>query len=435
MKLLPKSGEREIMERPEQCRKWTVSMDLWMTVAAIALATLMIVIATEAQGQTFTVLHTFTGPDGSGPIAVPTLDRAGNLYGPTYSGTGAAANGTIFKFSHRGSGWVLSSLYDFQGGSDGAGPRAGLTLDQSGAIYGSTELGGGGNCTPSGCGTVFKLRPPASFCHSVSCSWEKTLLYAFDNRADGAQPDSPVIFDHAGNIYGTTGSGGGGLGVAYQLTPSGGSWTENIMQIFTNDPNGAYPNGLISDSSGNFYGTTEEDGPYGFGTVFELSPSAAGWTLTNLYAFHGTEDGGFPIGRLVFDQSGNLYGTTFFGGPGDDSGTVFELSPQGGGSWTYNVLAAFQGEYSQPGTLVFDAAGNLYGVTYAAGTAGSVFKVTRSGSSWTLTTLYYFTGGSDGGGPIDTVAIDSNGNLYGVAYYGGGGYCTYGCGTIWEITP
>ena len=164
------------MQRPEQFRKWSISVDLWMTVAAIAIATLMIVIATEAQGQTFTVLHTFTGPDGSGPIAVPTLDRAGNLYGPTYSGTGAASNGTIFRFSHRGSGWVLSSLYDFQGGNDGAGPSAGLTIDQSGTLYGSTALGGGGNCTPNGCGTVFKLRPPATFCRSASCSWEKTLL-------------------------------------------------------------------------------------------------------------------------------------------------------------------------------------------------------------------------------------------------------------------
>ena len=206
------------------------------------------------------------------------------------------------------------------------------------------------------------------------------------------------------------------------------------MQIFTEYPNGAYPNGLISDSSGNFYGTTGLDGPYGYGTIFELSPSASGWTLTNLYAFHGTEDGGAPNGRLVFDQSGSLYGTTSLGGAYDDGGTVFELSLQGA-SWTYNVLASFQSEYSYPGTLVFDAAGNLYGVTYAGGTAGSVFKVTHSGSNWTLSTLYYFSGGSDGGGPIDTVAIDSNGNLYGVAYYGGGGYCTYGCGTIWEITP
>lgn len=420
------------MARPKHHPSWK-----YIHHAVLAVLTSMFALgiaASPAQAQTFTVLHTFSGPDGANPSAAPVLDAAGNLYGPTISGTGAAYNGTIFKLAYRGSGWVLSSLYDFQGGNDGGSPKAGLTLDRSGVVYGSTSLGGGGDCTPGGCGTVFKLRPPATFCRSVICPWGKTQLYAIENRPDGAYPNSPVIFDQAGNVYGTTEEGGTGFGVVYQLTPSGEGWAENVVHVFTGMSDGAYPTGVISDAAGNLYGTTTVHGPYGYGTVFRLTNSGSGWTLTNLYGFHATGDGKVPYGRLVSDQFGNLYGTTSMGGGGDDGGTIYELSPQNG-SWTYTVLYSFPSADSYPSSLVLDATGNLYGEQEAGGYgAGSVFKLTHFGNGWTYSELYTFTGGSDGSLPIDTVVIDRNGNLYGVAYYGGNGYCERGCGTVWEIT-
>lgn len=405
--------------------------------AGMATLLFMLLTAIVAQAQTFTVLHTFSGPDGAYPSAAPTLDRVGNLYGPTISGTGAAYNGTIFKLSYRASGWVLSSLYEFRGGNDGENPHGGVTFDQNGILYGTTLLGGGGDCYPNACGAVFKLRPPANVCRSEYCPWGKTQLYAFQEAADGAGPNCAVVFDQAGNIYGTTEGGGTGLGVVYELTSSGDGWTENVPHSFIGPPDGAYPTNVISDSSGNLYGTTTDNGPFNLGTIFRLTPSGSGWTFTVLYAFEGSSDGGFPYGGVMLDQSGNLYGTTTQGGAGGN-GTIYQLTPQGG-SWTYNVLYFFPAgsPAPDPTTLAIDAAGNLYGVTSSGGrySTGSVFKLTHSGSGWTFTSLYDFTGGSAGEEPIDTVVLDTNGNIYGAAYYGGNNNCENGCGTIWEITP
>lgn len=401
----------------------------------MAVTMLTLYVTQAAQAQTFTVLHAFSGSDGAYPSAVPIFDRAGNLYGPTSSGTGDASNGTIYKVGPHGSGWVLSSLYHFQGGSDGAYPSSPVTFDQSGTAYSVTLNGGSDNCTPNGCGTIFKLRPPAAFCRSISCPWDETQLYAFPYGGNGDHPSGPLIFDQAGNIYGTAG-GGSGLGIVYQLTPTAGGWTENILHVFGGHGDGADPNGLISDSAGNLYGTTYYAGPSqpGCGTVYEMSPSGSSWTFTVLYSFSCYDpDGGYLYGRLAIDAAGNLYGTTNVGGDQGD-GTIFELSPQGG-TWVHTVLYSFgAGGFSYPGTLVFDAAGNLYGVADGVGD-GAVFKLTHSGNSWTYTTLHYFTGGSDGRGAVDTVVLDGSGNVYGASPQGGNDYCQYGCGTLWEITP
>jgi len=393
---------------------------------------IFLTLSSLSQAQTFTVLHAFSGPDGAHPSAVPIFDRAGNLYGPTESGTGNAYNGSVYKLGHHGEGWVLSSLYDFQGGSDGAEPAARLTFRQDGTLFGSTLYGGSDGCVPNGCGTVFQLRPPASFCRSISCPWTETQAYVFPSGGYGAQPNSPIVFDQAGNAYGTAG-GDGGLGVAYELSPTTEGWTETILHGFRLS-DGSYPNGVISDSLGNLYGTTYDGGPGSCGTVFELSPSASGWTFSVLYSFDCRDpEGGYLLGRLVLDNAGNLYGTTLFGGD-DGSGTVFELSPQNG-SWTHSILYSFPGEDNYPGTLVFDNAGNLYGINDAEGGSGYVFKLTNSGGNWTYATLYYFTGGSDGAYPVDTVVLDNSGNVYGVAEEGGSRNCQDGCGTVWEITP
>lgn len=405
-------------------------------IALIAACFVLYCAAVVAQAQTFTVLHAFSGGDGAHPSAVPVLDRAGNLYGPTSSGTGNASNGIIYKLVHHGSGWLLNSLYDFAGGSDGAYPSSPITFDSTGTIYSVTLNGGSDNCTPSGCGTVFKLRPPASVCGSISCRWNETQLYNFDQG--GAHPSSPVVMDQAGNIYGTAG-GAGGLGVVYQLTPnSGGGWTETVLHQFEGNGDGAYPIGVISDALGNLYGTTYDGGPSGScGTVFELSPSGSGWIFSVLYTFNCYDpDGGYLYGRPVLDAAGNLYATTSVGGE-NGTGTIFELSPQGN-SWTYSLLYSFDyadpGSY--PGTLTFDNAGNLYGVIYAdLFVYGQVFELAHSAGGWNYVDLYDFSGGSDGAGPVDTVAMDASGNLYGAASDGGNTSCQYGCGTLWEITP
>jgi uncharacterized repeat protein (TIGR03803 family) len=176
------------------------------------------------------------------------------------------------------------------------------------------------------------------------------------------------------------------------------------------------------------------------GTVFQLTLSMSGWTENVLYSFQGGSDGSLPDGGLLFDQSGNLYGTTSDYGSGG-GGTAFELTPSNG-SWTLNAVYGFSGTSGNgcgpKGALLMDGAGSLYGTTYCDGAnnAGSVFKLTYSGGSWTYTSLYDFIGGSDGGYPISNVVSDANGNLYGTTSAGGtGSACSGGCGVVWEITP
>lgn len=273
------------------------------------------------------------------------------------------------------------------------------------------------------------------------------MLYSFTGPPDGAAPGyGDLIFDHAGNIYGTTegggsGCGGGhGCGTVYELTPSGGGWTEKILYNFSGiDGDGATPvSGVIFDDVGNLYGTTSGAGGTGAaGTVYELSPSGGGWTETVLYSFHGS-DGAQPFAGLTLDSSGNLYGATTDGGSGG-GGTVFELIPSGG-NWTLKTLYSFTGnDYCGPvNTLVMDKAGALYGTTTCDGAYGygSAFKLTPSAEGeWTRTDLHDFCAGGypcpDGATTIGSVVFDNNGNLYGTAADGG----TQGVGVVWKITP
>ena len=257
-------------------------------------------------------------------------------------------------------------------------------------------------------------------------------------RSQGALTDlilrfGALVFDRAGNMYDTTAVGGNGNGVVYEMTHSGSGWTEQPLYAFTGTPDGATPYaGLVLDSAGNLYGTTTAGGLFGQGTVFELSPSGSGWTEQVLYNFQGGSDGSFPTGGLIFDQSGNLYGSTNEGGSGG-GGTVFELTPSGGG-WTYNLLYSFTGNTGCGpfANLGLDGAGNVYGTTLCDGAnnAGNVFELTPSGGGWTYSSLHDFTNGSDGGYPYSNVTFDAAGNLYGTASRGG-----RGVGLVWEITP
>jgi len=274
-------------------------------------------------------------------------------------------------------------------------------------------------------------------------------LHKFTGGKDGGEPEGSLVFDAAGNLYGTTG------GVfhptdakVFQLSPNpDGSWTETVLYSYAG---GSEPSnlraGVIFGADGGLYGTSLSGGDGPSGTVYKLTPNSDGsWTESVLYSFTGGNDGGGPVGGLVFDAVGNLYGATTAGGT-SGNGVVFELTPNSDGSWTESVLHNFNfngkhGSYPDHGSLIFDAAGNLYGT--AAGGAdgyGVVFELTPdTNGSWTETVLHRFTGGNDGGSPESTLIFDQSGNLYGTTLHGGGvSSCksyTTGCGLVFKLTP
>lgn len=407
---------------------------------------LTMVAVQSAQTQTFTVLHSFTsGADGATPYSGLTIDRAGNLYGTASEGGNTSCRagcGTVFKLFREGAGWVLNPLYNFHG-SDGAYPFAGLIFGSDGSLYGTTGNGGNPNCY-EGCGTVFNLTPGPTACHTALCGWKETVLYEFAGPpGDGAGPGN-LVFDSAGNLYGT--SGGGSLdfcddqwcGIVFELSPTSGGWTETILHDF-GDGDGFFPNkSVVLDSAGNLYGTAWGGGTEGGGTVFEVTPEGYDSPTQAIYNFYYP---GMPSGGVIFDQAGNLCGTTSGGGT-DNGGMAFELL-RSGSSWVFSVLYNFvySGSPADSGphaSLTTDAEGNLYGTTYADGAngCGSVFKLTLSNGSWNYSSLHDFNCGIDGAYPYSNVVIDGAGNLYGTASAGGtSSQCTGGCGTAWEITP
>ncbi len=422
--------------------------------AILLLALVTVCLGSVAQAQTFSVLHTFTnGLDGAYPSAGGlTIDHAGNIYGTTAFGGVRRSEcswngpnggcGTVFRMVRKGSGWLLQTLYDFHQANDGYTPDQILSFGPDGSLYGSTFYGPGSACGGDGCGTAFKLRPPATNCKTANCLWTETMLYQFQGYPDGSQPaGGRMTFDSAGNIYSTTSWGGTGYyyGNVYELTPSGSGYTESVLFNFTSVyTGGASRSGVIFDQAGNLYGTgTNGGGPDSAGVLFQLTPSAYGWTEHVLHSFVSATDGATPGGALVTDPAGNLYGVTTSAGP-NGGGTVWKLSPSGD-SWTFSVLYAFTGTYDQGpfGGLVIDAGGNLYGATYAEGRygAGTVFKLSPSNGGWTYTSLYDFTGGSDGANPSSGLARDASGNLYGVTEWGGSGQGEQGYGVVWELTP
>jgi len=440
------------MHGNEQSRSLIFCTSLQAAKVALGLAivlALTVVLTPSAQAQTYTVLHNFADTvDGAAPWAGLTMDKAGNLYGTTFFGgyidgtCDPGGCGAVFKLTHKGSGWVFSPLYSFQGNNDGALPTARVIIGPNGILYGTTSSGGGWNG-----GTVFSLRPPVAVCKTSVCSWNESVLYSFANFLDGSIPGyGDVIFDQAGNLYGTTTQGGSGTcgaapcGVVYKLTPSNGGWTENVLYNFTGTSGGNGPNaGVIFDQAGNLYGTTSAGGNpgcngLGCGTVFQLTPSASGWTENVLYSFQNGSDGANPIGGLIFDPSGNLYGTT--GGVAKGTSTVFELTPAIG-NWNFAMLHNLGGSGGSTASLIMDAAGNLYGTSLNGGAYGSgaVFKLAPSGGGWTYTSLHDFCAGGapcrDGAQPWGNVVLDANGNLYGTASAGG----TSDYGVVFQITP
>ena len=414
----------------------------------------------QSVAQTEQILYNFqdsTTPF-NGPAAGLIFDAIGNLYGTT-SGAGTNRAGTVFELTSKaGGGWTENTLYTFGSSStDGVGPKASLVFDAVGNLYGTTSGGG-----MSGYGTVFELKP------KVGGGWTEKVLHSFGNY-DGS-PNSGLIFDAAGNLYGTTSYNGYGYGEVFELTrQADGTWTFKVLHIFNYDgTDGISANGtLVLDPQGNLYGTTVQGGNLdcgaGCGTVFELSPGASGaWTESILHDFQQDgADGILPVAGLVLDSAGNLYGTTIDGGTGLCSsggypgcGTVFELMHNSSG-WTEKIMFNFTGANGyQPTGLTMDAAGNLYATTEQGGSGictsiglvgcGTVFKLThQADGSWTEKVLHNFSEGKhfskqrDGIQPLGSVVFDASGSLYGTTYHGGsfGGYYDYDGGTVFKIAP
>jgi uncharacterized repeat protein (TIGR03803 family) len=363
------------------------------------LACAIAVAAVPAQAQvTESVLHNFASPPmGANPYSGLIRDAAGNLYGT--AGTGGAYNaGAVYKLGTTGH---LTVLYSFTGGTDGSGPRSGVVRDSAGNLYGTTVYGG-----TWGAGVVYKLDTAHQF----------TVLYSFTGGSDGAYPFAGVILDSEGNLYGTTAYGGSafghsGNGVVYELATTG---QLTVLHTFTGEPDGAYPYaGVISDSQGNLYGTTYFGGTANAGVVYKVP---TGGTETVLYSFTGGADGEYPYASLNRNSAGDLFGTTFNGGT-SGAGVVFKLDTAGNEKALYSFTGGTDGN-GPYGGVVRDSSGNLYGTTIYGGAsrAGVVYKVTAAGNE---TVLYTFTGGTDGEGPYAGVVRDSSGNLYGAAAYGG----------------
>ena len=397
------------------------------TFSALTLALISAVVLISnlpAHGQTETVLHSFTGiPDGASPQS-GLLFSGGNLYGTTYEG-GADVGpgfGTVYELSPNGSGgWNETVIYRFGSepdGADGAYPHTGLIADSAGNLYGTAEYGGAVDCVDGdGCGVAYELSPGPG-------GWTFTLLYTFVGNGSGSFPDTALAMDSNGNLYGGTEVGGPkGQGITYELSPSAGGWTEQVISNLGAGYLTVSPGGVL-------FGVSSQQ-------VFELAPDGkGGWNQTFVYALPG------PSSALVFDVAGNIYGSAYSNAT-DLHEVVYKLTP-GKRHWTKKTLFTFgnrEKDGAGPGVLVVDAAGNLYGTTqfgglygeeHKGGGYGTVFELMPpvAGGKYTEKILWNLNG-PDGEQPFAGVTLDGAGNLYGTTNNGGAS----GVGVVYEVTP
>ncbi len=397
--------------------------------------------AASAAAQGVTVISDFgkTPTDGTLLESPLVFDKAGNLYGVTALGglPDQRGRGTVFELTKKPDGvWARKVLHTFGRGVHGNTPVGALILDADGNLYGATEFGGLYNDN----GTVFKLSPRGDG------SWKETILHDFTGYPDGNYPLGDLIFDTAGNLYGTTlfgGAYGGGShfgGTVFKLTPEEGGliWRETVIHSFT-DSEGPPVYGLTMDRASNLYGTTDYFIPQvNSGVVFELSPALDGsWNYTTLHTFPGegnnpSGDGAGAESGVILDADGNLYGTTAFGGA-HNYGAVFEVPAGQGPNGPDNILYSFHsedsgGRYPYAG-LVFDPSGNLYGTTGYGGPYddGKLFELSPNGDgTWSVKDLHNFGSFAyngfpaiDGINPDTSMIVGPDGNLYGATAYGG----------------
>ncbi len=419
-----------------------------------------ICIASAAQAASFENLHVFTGgADGADPQAPLMAGPDGTLYGTTSAGGGGPCFndldipgcGTVFALTppaRGGTMWTETILYSFINTADGYSPVAGLVSDRAGNLYGTTLVGGNGtgpDCGVDACGTVFRLTPPAQ----GQTVWTKTTIYNFQDGADGAQPAARLVMDSSGALLGTTILGGPdahcSCGTVFRLTaPMGGpvagagAWTETTLHAFERRGDGTNPeNALLAGPNGSYFGVTFLGGTDDFdcvssgcGTVFQLLPPVGdqtAWQEQVIHRFRRSKDGAFPLGDLIADDSGDLFGTTSAGGGApDNGGTVFRLAPPQNGAtlWRETVLHAFgfghDADVPEAG-VVFGPGGALLGTTFQGGRAGSggaIFSLAPpSGGTgaWTERLLYDFPAKRAGGQPMAALLQGPHHVFYGTS--------------------
>ena len=358
-------------------------------------------------------------------------DSAGNIYGTTVLG-GDFGSGTVFMLSPTPIGWIHTVLYSFTSGADGGEPYKGVTIDREGSLYGTTVTGGSGICE-GGCGVVYKLTNSGG-------TWTQAVIHAFTGGDDGSGPGARVTLDPSGDVYGMAPTGGAdGLGTIYKLHQGhNGTWSLTVIHAFTGGADGATGSaGRMVLRQGRLFGAATAGGIYGSGVVFEVRPrgNSGHWNFRTIYSFRGQPDGSFPYGALLFDRAGNIYGTTYYGGA-NGIGSVYQLSPQPIGEWNENVLYSFQegSDGNSPiGNLVADRVGDLYGTTSeGAMGSGAIFKLSPSGNGqWIETVVHVFQGPPDGAFPYNGMVVDRFGNFYGATVHGG----DHDDGAVYKFSP
>ncbi len=461
------------MTRQSKLFRWSILYALILSVAPLASAQLKEHLLYSFQG----------GTDGSTPVGAIVFDKQGNLYGATsYAASpscpGVGGCGMVYQLSppaNDGGSWTETILHVFQGLAfgDGGGPEGGLVMDAEGNLYGTTAYNGTGGCRLGGlvgCGVVYEMSPPAQ----PGGAWAETVIYSFQGGNDGDFPRGDLVFDKAGNLYGATAFGGGkgtncgdslyqNCGTVFEVSPpqtKGGAWTETVLYSFTGlqpwsvSGDGSEPNGgLVFDEAGDIYGTTSNGGSNipncgssGCGAAFELVPpkqEGGTWTENILYRFEGLpNDGSRPNGNLILVE-GALYGTTLSGGSGV-FGIVYSLKPNKANNlWVKTTVYSFLGGHNPDGPaggLTITKGGDVLGTARGGGAnfGGAVFRLMppHQGSGWSLLDLYDFGRAPAASGPIGELVSDGADSFYGITQVGGSGQaCQGGCGTVYEVTP
>jgi uncharacterized repeat protein (TIGR03803 family) len=410
--------------------KPTMSFQSKFLVAAM----IVLALASPAFAGTEKTLHSFNDATGSGPQNGVIFDAAGNLYGTAFEGGSRSCNnfedgcGVVFEMSPKANGtWSYNVIYEFTGGTDGLHPSTQLVFDGAGNLYGATH---GPADTKASYGTVYELSP------NGDGTWRFSLLYTFLGGNGGGQPNW-LVSDGSGNLYGTAQEGGSfGQGIVFELSPNSGTWKFSLVHTFTGCQDGGLPLSLAFDAKGNLYGTSELGGlkcsPSVGGTIFQLIPnSGGGWHESVLDSFDNGPSGGAPL-SLIFDAAGNMYGLGSEGGKNNNTGVVFKLTPGSSGKWSETVLHNFNGQNGiSPQSLVLGSDGQLYGSTKAGPASfGLVFEMANEAGA-PENIVYQFTGGTDGNEPLGPIILDQAGNIYGTTGFGG----TNGVGAVFEITP